>query len=308
MTAAIVLLCVLPLAASLSSTDKCSGTYYRPVRDNLSTSCSITTSKTSSLHTATETQSATESVSLSTSSPLMMSSSPVMIISSIVSGMSPIGFMPTSTLMLNPTQSLTVSVGRASTDDGGLSFVGTSTDTGPQLSISPSSTFSVSSPSLSNSLSFLHTSSYYSSLHSSTPSLISSTSGPSSYELFLVIFGIILFVMVTFIISQYLYFAVYFCLAARRKRYSNTSLQIRMSPISAVETGRQPLHFLIGSVMEKEAIVDYPESYGSVSAARPTGADGEKQAAVSLSFHDVSYAVTSGVFKKTTKVILNNLT
>ncbi|XP_019861557.1 PREDICTED: uncharacterized protein LOC109590034 [Amphimedon queenslandica] len=195
MTAAIVLLCVLPLAASLSSTDKCSGTYYRPhdscehlaytkyyydsfqgsckffvyreciykphsnvtngygnphntfdrlrdcqdtcfpVRDNLSTSCSITTSKTSSLHTATETQSATESVSLSTSSPLMMSSSPVMIISSIVSGMSPIGFMPTSTLMLNPTQSLTVSVGRASTDDGGLSFVGTSTDTGPQLSI-----------------------------------------------------------------------------------------------------------------------------------------------------------------------------
>ncbi|XP_019858513.1 PREDICTED: ATP-binding cassette sub-family G member 2-like [Amphimedon queenslandica] len=60
--------------------------------------------------------------------------------------------------------------------------------------------------------------------------------------------------------------------------------------------------------MEKEAIVDYPESYGSVSAARPTGADGEKQAAVSLSFHDVSYAVTSGVFKKTTKVILNNLT
>uniref|UniRef100_A0A1X7TPI3 BPTI/Kunitz inhibitor domain-containing protein n=1 Tax=Amphimedon queenslandica TaxID=400682 RepID=A0A1X7TPI3_AMPQE len=294
MTAAIVLLCVLPLAASLSSTDKCSGTYYRPagdfehvsylkfyydsvqgsckffvykechsnvtngygnphnkfdrlrdcqdtcfpVRDNLSTSCSITTSKTSSLHTA------TEPVSLSTSSPLMMSPSPVMIISSSsnVSGLSPIGFMPTSTLMLNPTQSLTVSVGRASTDDGGLSFVGSSTDIGPQFSISPSSTFSASSPSLSNSLSFLHTSSYSSALHSSTPSLISSTSSPSSYELFLVISGIILFVMVTFIISQYLYFAVYFCLAARRKRYSNTSLQFRMSPISAVETGRQPVN------------------------------------------------------------------
>ena len=60
--------------------------------------------------------------------------------------------------------------------------------------------------------------------------------------------------------------------------------------------------------MEKEAIVDYPESYGSVSAARPIGVDGEQQATASLSFHDVSYAVTSGVFKKTTKVILNNLT
>lgn len=48
--------------------------------------------------------------------------------------------------------------------------------------------------------------------------------------------------------------------------------------------------------------VEFP-GYGSVSGRAIDGG----QPASSLSFHDVSYVVTQGIFKKTSKVVLNNL-